>query len=90
MWFVPRKRLGDADHGSAPGQTSISALCDYAVAMLRCPTCGSERLVPLTFPSVLVEALFVEAPDRPVAKCVDCSLRLTAADVAAQEDDAPE
>ena len=55
-------------------------------AMLLCLQCGSDRVIPLTFPSVLVEALFVEAPDRPVAKCVDCGSRLTAVDVAAQED----
>lgn len=56
-------------------------------AMLLCASCGSERVIPLTFPSVLVEQVFLEAPDRPVAKCVDCSHRLTAAEVAAQEGD---
>lgn len=55
--------------------------------MLVCASCGSDRVLPLTFPSVLVEALFIEAPDRPVAKCVDCSYRLVAAEVTAQEDE---
>ncbi len=55
--------------------------------MLLCARCGSDRVLPLTFPSLLVEQLFMEAPDRPVAKCVDCSRRMTAAEVAAQEDD---
>jgi hypothetical protein len=55
-------------------------------AVLLCTQCGSDRVIRLTFPSVLVEALFVEAPDRPVAKCVDCGYRLTAVEVTAQED----
>ena len=55
--------------------------------MLVCASCGSNRVLPLTFPSVLVEQLFLEAPDRPVAKCVDCSYRMTAAEVTAQEDE---
>ena len=54
--------------------------------MLLCASCGSERVIPLTFPSVLVENLLLEAADRPVAKCVDCSHRMTAAEVTAQED----
>ena len=55
--------------------------------MLVCVNCGSDRVVPLTFPSTLVEQLFLEAPDRPIAKCVDCSHRITAAEVNAQEDE---
>lgn len=55
--------------------------------MLVCTHCGGDRVIPLTFPAVLVEQLFLEAPDRPVAKCVDCSHRLTAVEVAAQEDE---
>lgn len=55
--------------------------------MLVCASCGSDRVIPLTFPSVLVEQLFLEAADRPVAKCVDCSHRMTAAEVTAQEDE---
>jgi len=55
--------------------------------MLVCGNCASDRVIPLTFPSVLIEQLFLEAPDRPVAKCVDCGYRLTASEVAAQEDD---
>ena len=54
--------------------------------MLLCTQCGSDRVIPLTFASVLVEQLFLEAPDRPAAKCVDCSRRITAAEVTAQED----
>jgi hypothetical protein len=54
--------------------------------MLVCTNCGSDRVLPLTFPSVLVEQLFLEATDRPVAKCVDCSHRMTAAEVTAQEE----
>ena len=54
--------------------------------MLLCTQCGSDRVIPLTFPSVVLEALFVEAPDRPVAKCVDCGYRLTAVEVTHQED----
>jgi hypothetical protein len=56
-----------------------------APAMLLCTRCGSDHVIPLTFPSVLVEQLFLEAPDRPVAKCVDCSHRVTAAEVTVQE-----
>ena len=55
--------------------------------MLLCSQCGSDRVLPLTFPSVLIEQLFLEAPERPLAKCVDCGYRLTAAEVTAQEDD---
>jgi len=54
--------------------------------MLLCTQCGGDRVIPLTFPSLLVDALFIEAPDRPVAKCVDCGHRLTAVEVTAQED----
>lgn len=54
--------------------------------MLLCTACGSDRVVPLTFPSVLVEQLFIEAPDRPVAKCVECGHRMTAIEVADLED----
>lgn len=55
--------------------------------MLLCANCGSDRLLPMTFPSVLVEQLFLDAPDRPAAKCVDCGYRMTAAEVTAQEDE---
>lgn len=55
--------------------------------MLVCARCGSDRILPLTFPPTLVEQLFLEAPDRPIAKCVDCSHRMTAAEVAVQEDE---
>ncbi len=55
--------------------------------MLVCANCASDRVIPLTFPSVLVEEIFLKAPDRPVAKCVDCGHRLTAAEVATQEDE---
>jgi hypothetical protein len=54
--------------------------------MLLCPQCGSDRILPLTFPSTLIEQLFLEAPDRPVAKCVDCSRLVTAAEVTGQEE----
>jgi hypothetical protein len=54
--------------------------------MLVCTNCGSDRVLPLTFPSVLVEQLFLEATDRPAAKCVDCSHRMIAAEVTAQEE----
>jgi hypothetical protein len=55
--------------------------------MLRCTQCGSDRVIPLTFPSTIIEQLFIEAPDRPIAKCVDCSHRMTAIDISAQEDE---
>lgn len=54
--------------------------------MLLCTKCGSDRVVPLTFPSVLIEQVYVEAPERPLAKCVECGYRLTAAEVTRQED----
>jgi hypothetical protein len=54
--------------------------------MLVCANCGSDRVLPLTFHTAVVEQLFLQAPDRPVAKCVDCSHRMTAAEVTAQED----
>lgn len=48
--------------------------------MIRCPICGSERVVLLTFDQ---EAdLDPDAwGDRPLAKCVNCSYRLTAQQV---------
>jgi hypothetical protein len=58
--------------------------------MLVCANCASDRVIPLTFPTVLIEQLFLEASDRPVAKCVDCGYRLTAAEVTAQEDNFPQ
>ena len=57
-----------------------------ARAMLLCPECQSDRVIPLPFPSVLVEQVFIESPDRPVGKCVDCGHRLTAVEVGAQEE----
>jgi hypothetical protein len=54
--------------------------------MLPCASWGSDRIIPLTSPAVLIEQVFLEAPDRPVAKCVDCSHRLSAAEVTTQED----
>jgi DNA-directed RNA polymerase subunit RPC12/RpoP len=42
--------------------------------LLICPACGSDRLIPLTFGTVLAD----DRPDlerRPVAKCADCGER---------------
>jgi hypothetical protein len=42
--------------------------------MIVCPACGSGRLIPLTFGSVLRNER-IDMPSRPVAKCVDCGER---------------
>jgi len=47
--------------------------------MSLCPLCGSERLIPLTFPQD--EFIGVEVEDRPVAKCSICGHRIYDADV---------
>jgi DNA-directed RNA polymerase subunit RPC12/RpoP len=43
--------------------------------MIRCPICGSERVILLTFDRAAADML----PDaeRPLAKCVNCGHRLT-------------
>lgn len=77
------------------GQLTVPSRTDYAICILRLlraqcccvRSAGVTASTPLTFPSTLVEQLFLEAPDRPIAKCVDCSHRMTAADVTKQEDE---
>jgi DNA-directed RNA polymerase subunit RPC12/RpoP len=42
--------------------------------MVLCPACGSDRLIPLTFGSVLGNDR-TDLTRRPVAKCADCGER---------------
>jgi DNA-directed RNA polymerase subunit RPC12/RpoP len=51
--------------------------------MIRCPLCGSERLVLLTFPQD-AEVGTPDDADRPLAKCVNCEHRLTVQQVSEQ------
>jgi len=48
-----------------------------------CPLCGSDRLIPLTFPQD--EFLGDEVGDRPLAKCSICGHRIYDADVLIRE-----
>jgi DNA-directed RNA polymerase subunit RPC12/RpoP len=54
---------------------------------LACPACGSDRVIPLTFPAVLAADVVADLPDRPLGKCVECGHRVTAAELGAEEDD---
>jgi transcription elongation factor Elf1 len=56
--------------------------------VLTCPTCGDDRVIPLTFGPV-IEEIMVEKPDRPLAKCVVCGYRLSAWEIEAQEAPSP-
>jgi DNA-directed RNA polymerase subunit RPC12/RpoP len=47
---------------------------EYCGPMIVCPACGSDRLIPLTFGSVLGNDR-TDLPRRPVAKCADCGKR---------------
>jgi DNA-directed RNA polymerase subunit RPC12/RpoP len=52
------------------------------MASMRCPRCGTDRLIPLTFSVAPVGA--DPSPDlseRPLMKCVACGQRLYARDV---------
>jgi|HubBroStandDraft_4_1064222.scaffolds.fasta_scaffold81699_2 hypothetical protein len=42
--------------------------------VVRCPKCGSDRLIPLTFGAVL-RTEDVDLRARPVAKCAACGER---------------
>ena len=43
-------------------------------ALTPCPKCGSDRLIPLTFVTVLTEDR-IDLPRQPVAKCASCGER---------------
>jgi predicted RNA-binding Zn-ribbon protein involved in translation (DUF1610 family) len=62
---------------------------DVAVVLV-CPNCGSDRVISLTFSPIVLTEVVIEMPDRPIAKCADCAHRLTAVEVAAQEQPAPD
>ena len=54
---------------------------------LLCPSCGSDQVIPLNLPQDGVHGeILREMPERPLAKCIECGHRLTAAEVAAQEE----
>lgn len=44
------------------------------LAMVVCPKCGSDRMIPLTFVSALGEDR-TEMPRRAIAKCASCGER---------------
>lgn len=58
-----------------PWRTDVASVCCHADGpmVVRCPKCGSERLIPLTFGA----ALGTEEVDsrRPIAKCAACGER---------------
>ena len=47
-------------------------------AMLCCPKCGADRLIPLTFPVYRREAGSELILRRPMAKCAGCGERIYA------------
>jgi DNA-directed RNA polymerase subunit RPC12/RpoP len=47
---------------------------DTMRGLVRCPACGSDRLIPLTFGTVTAEDR-IDVERRPVAKCADCGER---------------
>jgi hypothetical protein len=49
-----------------------------SAAMLSCPRCGADRLVPLTFPVYRREAGSELILRRPMAKCAGCGERIYA------------
>jgi hypothetical protein len=52
------------------------------MALVRCPHCGADRLITLTFSVPRTDAdPPLDLPDRPVMKCVGCGERLYARDV---------
>jgi hypothetical protein len=51
---------------------------DHGAAMLRCPKCGADRLIPLTFPVYRREAGSELILRRPMAKCAGCGERIYA------------
>jgi len=52
--------------------------------LLRCPRCGADRLVPLTFAVYQREAGPQVVVRRPLAKCAACGERIFAHVVASQ------
>lgn len=74
---------------SACGHTSPRLARHDSRVDLVCPGCGSDRVILLTFPPVFGE-VSTETPERPVAKCAVCGYRLTAAEVADQEEPPPD
>ena len=48
--------------------------------MARCPECGTDRLIPLTFQAARATAGDLERPEvvimRPIAKCGGCGARI--------------
>lgn len=52
------------------------------MALVRCPRCGKDRLIPLTFGVPQPDSdPPPDLPERPVMKCVGCGKRLYARDV---------
>lgn len=52
------------------------------MALVRCPRCGTDRLIPLTFSAPRPDAdPPADLPERPLMKCVACGERLYARDV---------
>jgi DNA-directed RNA polymerase subunit RPC12/RpoP len=59
-----------------PWRTDVVSVCCHADGpmVVRCPKCGSDRLIPLTFGAVLGTE-DVDLQRRPVAKCAACGER---------------
>ena len=69
----------------SPGvRTATPAAATMGGMEWRCPSCGSARVIPLTFPPGAGIGL-AELPERPLAKCAECGYRLTAGEIEAQE-----
>lgn len=72
-----------ADRRGYPRPETIAA-----AMVLVCPMCAGDRVIPLTFETVIGEML-AQLPERPIAKCASCGHRLTAREVTAQERSSP-
>jgi DNA-directed RNA polymerase subunit RPC12/RpoP len=69
----------------ARGPTSGRTTATLSRMELECPACGSDRVIPLSFPPVVRDEILIATPERPIAKCVECGHRLSALEVSVQE-----
>jgi DNA-directed RNA polymerase subunit RPC12/RpoP len=51
--------------------------------MILCPTCGSDRLIPLSFAQE--QSVPGAGEKRPLVKCATCGQRIHAAEITADE-----
>jgi hypothetical protein len=79
-----RDSARQASDGSLANRRMVRPRVRVTAIVLVCPSCGADRLIPLTFPIYQREAGPEMVLVRPMAKCSGCGQRIFAKIIARQ------